>query len=151
VIALIQAHYPAESLSKVPAPGELPVEHEPLESERSGHEHNGHMQATRPLAAVDEAPTSTIHIKAGEFKFEPTSLQMRVGEPTRIELENDGATEHALSVAAPDGKGAWIHLHAAANASDAATFRIDKTGKYRVLCTIPGHTEAGMLGELVVR
>ena len=38
-----------------------------------------------------------------------------------------------------------------ANATDAATFRVDKPGKYRVLCTVAGHTEAGMVGELVVQ
>ena len=76
---------------------------------------------------------------------------MRAGEATRIELENDGAVEHALIVASPDGKGDWIHLHAMANTTDAGTFRIDKPGKYRVLCTVEGHIEAGMVGELVVQ
>ncbi len=145
-IALIQAQYPAEALSKVPAPRVVPSE-----SEHSGHEHGAHVHATRPLAAVDEAPKATILVKASDFKFAPTALAMRAGVPTRIELENDGAVEHALIVAAPDGKGDWIHLHAMVNSTDAGTFRIDKPGRYPVLCTVQGHTEAGMTGELVVQ
>ena len=54
-------------------------------------------------------------------------------------------------LAAVDGQADWIHLHAAADATDAGTYRIDQPGRYRLLCTIPGHTEAGMVGELVVR
>lgn len=151
VIALIQAQYPAEALAKVPAPAVMPAKHEHSEGAHSGHEHGAHAHATRPLAAVDEAPEATIRVKASEFKFAPTELAMRAGQPTRIELENDGAVEHALIVAAPDGKGDWIHLHAMANATDAGTFRIDKPGRYPVLCTVQGHTEAGMTGELVVQ
>lgn len=151
VIALLQAQYPAELLPKVPAPGGMPAGHGRSEGEHSGHEHGAHAHATRPLAAVDEAPRATLRVKSSEFEFEPMSLAMKAGEATRIELENDGAIEHALIVVAPDGKGDWIHLHAMANETDVGTFRIDRPGKYRVLCTVPGHTEAGMVGELSVQ
>lgn len=146
VSALIQAQYPADLLSKVPAPAGMPAEDEHSQGEHSGHEH-----AARPLAAVDDAPKAILRVRSDEFKFEPRSLVMKAGEATRIELANEGVIEHALIVAAPDGKGDWIHLHALANASDSGTFRIDQPGKYRVLCTVPGHTEAGMVGELVVK
>lgn len=145
-IALIQAQYPADALSKVPAPAAVPAE-----DEHSGHQHGAHVHATRPLAAVDDAPRATIRIKANEFKFQPTALSMRAGEATRIELKNDGAVEHALIVSAPDGRGDWIHLHAMAGGADAGTFRINEPGRYPVLCTVQGHTEAGMVGELVVQ
>ncbi len=151
VITLIQAQYPTELLPKVPAPGGMPAGGGHSEGEHSGHEPAAHAHAARPLAAVDEAPKATLRVESSEFKFEPRSLAMKAGQPTRIELENDGAIEHALIVAAPDGKGDWIHLHAMANATDAGTFRIDQPGKYRVLCTVPGHTEAGMVGELSVQ
>jgi uncharacterized cupredoxin-like copper-binding protein len=151
VIALLQAQYPADLLPKVPAPAGMPGGAKHSDGEHSGHEMGAHAHAARPLAAVDEAPKATLRVKSSEFKFEPTSLAMKAGEPTRIELENDGAIEHALIVAAPDGKGDWIHLHAMANSTDAGTFRIDRPGKYRVLCTVPGHTEAGMVGELSVQ
>ncbi len=151
LLTLVQAQFPADVLGKVPAPARAHGEHPHSEGQPTGHEHGGHVHATRPLAAVDEAPKATLRVKSGEFKFEPSALVMKAGEPTRIELQNDGAVEHALIVAAPDAKGDWIHLHAMANASDSGTFRIDQAGTYRVLCTVPGHTEAGMVGELVVR
>ena len=70
--------------------------------------------------------------------------------PTRIELQNEGAIEHSLIVRTPDGKHDWIHLHAPAHGMDASTFEVDRLGTYPVLCTIAGHMEAGMVGELVV-
>jgi uncharacterized cupredoxin-like copper-binding protein len=76
---------------------------------------------------------------------------LRAGEPTRIELANDGATEHSLVVKAPDGASDWIHLHAAPKQVDAGTYRIEQPGQYPLLCTIAGHTEAGMVGLVVVR
>jgi uncharacterized cupredoxin-like copper-binding protein len=101
---------------------------------------------------VAETPRATIRVRAGEFKFEPSALRMRPGAPTRIELANEGLTDHALIVAAPARRsGDWIQLHALARESDAGTFSIDRAGTYTVLCTIPGHSEAGMVGELVVR
>jgi plastocyanin len=139
VIALIEAQYPADLLPTVPAPAAKPAEH------------GSHAHKVRPLAAVDDAPKATLVVKSGEFKFEPKQLTMSAGVPTRIELDNEGVIDHALIVVAPDGKGDWIHLHAMAKASDSGTFKIDHPGTYPVLCTVAGHTEAGMVGELVVR
>ena len=110
----------------------------------------GHAHKTRSLAAVDAKAEATVVVKASEFAFEPRRLELRAGVPTRIELDNRAAAvEHSLLVRAPSG-GDLIHLHAPANGRDADTFRIDTPGSYEVLCTIPGHTEAGMVGELVV-
>lgn len=110
----------------------------------------GHQHKTRSLAAVDAKAEATVVVKASEFAFEPRTLELRAGVPTRIELDNrEAAVEHSLLVRAPSG-GDLIHLHAAANGTDADTFRIDTPGSYKVLCTIPGHTEAGMVGKLVV-
>ncbi len=43
-----------------------------------------------------------------------------------------------------------VRLHAQAGGIDAAVVRIDRRGRYAALCTIPGHREVGMVGELVV-
>jgi len=142
LLALIRAQYPPDAQPSAPS-------HSPGAAH---HEHPaGHAHADQPLAAVDAVPKATLHIIAGEYNFEPRSLALRVGVPTRIELQNVGAIEHSLIVRAPDGSADWIHLHAGADATDAATYRIDERGTYRVLCTVPGHTEAGMIGELIVR
>lgn len=152
LLELIAAQYPAGALdASGSAAPEAGATHD-----AAMHDHSamsalpGHDHKSRSLAAVDAPAEATLVIQASEFAFEPRTLELRAGVPTRVELDNRAAAvEHSLLVRAPGG-GDWIHLHAAANGTDADTFRIDTPGSYEVLCTIPGHTEAGMVGKLVV-
>lgn len=150
-IALIEAQDPERILRKVEVPGGVPAELEETNDPGASHHHGPTGHSTRPLAAVDEAPKTTLRVKASDFKFAPAVFAMKAGEPTLIQFENDGAAEHDFVVKTPEGNSDWIHLHAMVNAAVAATFRIDERGRYRVLCTVPGHKEAGMVGELVVQ
>lgn len=77
-------------------------------------------------------------------------MQIQAGVPTRIELAIAGVAEHSLVVKTPDETRGWVHLHAASGATKVATYQLDEPGMYPVLCTISGHTEGGMIGELVV-
>jgi len=154
VLDLVRAQYsPAALTASAPTADHAAMGHDMAMHGEAGSGANmpGHAHATKPLAAVDASPTSTITVKSGDFTFEPKLLELRAGEPTRIELVNQGKVEHALVVAEPSGTGDWIHLHAAPGAADAGTFEIDAPGHYKLLCTVAGHTEAGMVGELVVR
>lgn len=154
LLDLARSQYPAAALTTSAAqPDHAAMGHGMAMHGEAGSGGNlpGHAHATKPLAAVDASPTSTITVKSGDFMFEPKLLELRAGEPTRIELVNQGKLEHALVVAEPRGTGDWIHLHAAPGAADAGTFEIDAPGHYKLLCTVAGHTEAGMVGELVVK
>lgn len=157
LLELIRAQYPAGALAS-PGPPAGPgagaaVQH-------SGHqhaEHHGahgsgeHQHAMQPLALVERPAVATLRVRGNEFGFEPRTLELRAGAPTQIELENGGAIEHSLVVKAPGGEGDWIHLHALPKETDAGVYEIGQPGRYPVLCTIEGHVEAGMVGELVVR
>jgi uncharacterized cupredoxin-like copper-binding protein len=144
LLHLIRAQYP---------PGALDASshgHEGHSMDPS-HSHGAHTHAERPAGVVDALPQATVHIDALDpFRFAPTRLEVRAGVPTRIELVNKGTAEHSLVVKTPDGARDWVHLHVAPGATEGATYRLDEAGTYRVLCTIPGHTEGGMVGELVV-
>jgi len=144
-IALLEAQLPSDLRESAAAPASTAANTAP------GHDHGTHQHGARPIALVDEAPKATLRVLSSEFKFEPASLTLAAGVATRIELENHGAVDHALIVAAPGGKRDLIHLHARAHSTDAGTYRVDQPGRYEVLCTIAGHTEAGMVGELIVQ
>ncbi len=156
LLDLVRVQYPPAALTAV-APVAPEPDHAAMGHAMATHDHGsgagapGHTHAAKPLAATDAPAKASITVNSGEFTFEPKLLELRAGEPTRIELVNHGKVEHALVVAEPSGKSDWIHLHAAPNASDAGTFQIDTPGHYKLLCTIAGHTEAGMVGELVVK
>jgi len=145
LLELLRAQYPADAL----APAGAHSGHEAHTQVETASPHV-HMHGAAPMALVDAPPEATLRVKASEFDFQPRTLQLRAGEATRIEFENDGATEHSLVVKAPDGTSDWIHLHAASKAKDAGTYRIEQPGQYPLLCTIAGHTEAGMVGLVVV-
>lgn len=144
LLELLRAQYPAGALDA--------SSHEHRgHSAASGHGHGEHAHAERPAGVVDAAPQAMLHVEALDpFRFEPMRLEVRAGMPTRIELVNKGAAEHSLVVKTPDGTRDWVHLHVLPGATEAATYRLDEPGTYRVLCTIAGHTESGMVGELIV-
>ncbi|HEU4430886.1 MAG TPA: plastocyanin/azurin family copper-binding protein [Myxococcota bacterium] len=148
VLELMSAQFPAGALDG----GASHDQHGGATHDHGATSHfAGHEHTTRPLAWVDATAEETIVVKSTEFAFEPTKLEMRAGVATRIELDNRAAlVEHSLLVRAPSG-GDLIHLHAGPKGTDAGTYRLDSPGTYDVLCTIPGHTEAGMVGTLVVR
>jgi len=144
LLELIRGQYPAGAL-KEKADG--PEGH----STAPGQSHGAHAQMERPAGLVEAAPQATVRIQAFDgLRFEPTRFEVQAGVPTRIELANAGAAEHSLVVKTPDGKQDWVHLHVVPGATEAATYQLDEPGTYPVLCTIPGHTEGGMAGELVV-
>jgi uncharacterized cupredoxin-like copper-binding protein len=144
LLELLRAQYPAGALDA------SSHEHEG-HSAAPGHGPGAHAHTKRPTGVVDVAPRATLRVEALDpFHFEPMRLEVQAGVPTRIELVNKGAAEHSLVVKTPDGRRDWVHLHVLAGATDAATYRLNKPGTYRMLCTIPGHTEGGMVGELVV-
>lgn len=150
-ITLIEAQDPDGVLHKVVAPSDIPAGRVPTSKPSASHHHGPMGHSARPIAAVDETPKATLRVKASDFKFAPAAFAMKAGEATLIQFENDGAAEHDFVVKTPDGKADWIHLHADVNEAVAATFRIDERGKYRVICSVPGHKEVGMVGELVVQ
>ncbi len=145
LLELIRAQYPSGALD---ADSHGHEDH----SAAPGHTHGTHAHMERPAGVVDATPQATVRVQAFDgLRFEPKRIEVQAGVPTRLELENAGAAEHTLVVKTPDGEQDWVHLHVPPGATEAATYQLDEPGTYALLCTIPGHTEGGMVGELVVR
>lgn len=141
---LIRAQYPTGALD---AEGDGRGDHSAV----PGHVHGAHAHMERPAGVVNASPQATVLVLAfDELRFEPKRIEVRTGIPTRIELQNLGSAEHVLVVKTPDGKRDWVHLHAPPGTTQAAVYQLDEPGNYPLLCTVPGHTEGGMVGELVV-
>ena len=144
LLELIRAQYPAGAL-------DAGSDGHDGHSAARGHVGDEYAHMERPAGVVDAKPQRTVRIRAlDELRFEPKRIEVQAGTPTRIELENSGAAAHSLVVKTPDGEHDWVHLHVPPGATVAATYQLDEPGTYPVLCTIPGHTEGGMIGELVV-
>jgi uncharacterized cupredoxin-like copper-binding protein len=92
------------------------------------------------------ASPQTVKITAKEFAFEPKEVKVRAGQPVRLVLENKGVIEHDIVLdrlgvkARPVQPGKTAEL----------TFTPKAKGRYPIVCSVPGHKEAGMTGTLVV-
>ena len=85
-------------------------------------------------------------VAARNVAFEPSELRIEAGRFAVVELVNEDPIFHDWEV---EGV-ANVHVAALANSSNRVRFLIDRPGTYEFVCTVPGHAEAGMHGELIV-
>lgn len=124
--------------------------HEDKEAE-TGHAHaadveeheEDHAHAQTTHDAIDGA--KEIRVVAKEWGFEPASVHMHEGEAVNIVLVNEGVLEHEIELDAFD-----FHVHAEAGETVTAGFVPEETGDFEFACFVPGHYDAGMVGEVVV-
>jgi uncharacterized cupredoxin-like copper-binding protein len=88
----------------------------------------------------------TVKVTAKEFAFEPKEIKVRAGQPVRLVLDNKGVIEHDIVVeklgvkTQPVQPGKTVEL----------SFTPKAKGRYPIVCSVPGHKEAGMTATLVV-
>lgn len=117
---------------------------------------------------LKQAPTE-IHISLGsasdELKFFPNELKFEVGKRYKLILDNpspekhyftakdfaDGIWSQKVEAGKVEVKGAIHELELKPGAIAEWVFVPMKPGTYQLRCTIPGHTEAGMTGRLIVQ
>jgi len=95
--------------------------------------------------AIDGA-SQQVDVTAEGFRFSPADVTVRAGEWVALSFTNTDAVVHDwmvegipnVDVAARPGQTADLR------------FVLDEPGTYMVMCSIPGHAEAGMVGMLVV-
>jgi uncharacterized cupredoxin-like copper-binding protein len=103
-----------------------------------------------------------------EFGFEPNAIEVQAGVPVELTLVNDGAVEHdfvveiipvtdvsteGMEMDHMSGDHAEYDLHSATAAGTTSTLRfiVTEPGTYQIICSVPGHKDAGMTGELIVK
>jgi plastocyanin len=82
---------------------------------------------------------------SGRNTFDQAELRAKVGETVALRLENTDTQRHSFDIDAFD-----VHVTMPINAPALALFTPTEPGSYTFYCRIPGHTEAGMFGTLVV-
>jgi uncharacterized cupredoxin-like copper-binding protein len=101
---------------------------------------------------------------ANELKFFPSNLEFVVGERYKLLLDNPSPQKHyftakdfadvswtqKVQAGKVEIKGAIHELELKPGGDAEWVFVPMKPGKYSLRCPIPGHTEAGMIGEIVI-
>ena len=100
----------------------------------------------------------------GELKFFPNELQFEAGKQYKILLNNPSGTKHyftskdfadaswtkKVEAGKVEVKGAIHELELKPGATAEWVLTPMKPGKYELHCSISGHTEAGMVGEIII-
>ncbi len=114
------------------------------------------------IAACGGPGTSEISTAMTEFAFTPSSSSVSAGSEVTLTLTNDGTVDHnwvlmdaGYTVTTPfdDADRAKVFAETSLAAGDSATFTFtapSEAGTHQVVCSIPGHLEAGMEASLTV-
>ena len=116
------------------------------------------------VGEAEGAPDVTIDVSLKNLRFTPETIDVPAGKTVRINVVNLDATEHDMLVQnlriEKVGEATGAHhagatadmlvVHVTANGSGSITFHADETGTYQFNCTIPGHKQAGMVGQMTV-
>jgi uncharacterized cupredoxin-like copper-binding protein len=108
-------------------------------------------------------PATEITLEATDFAYSIPSITVTAGEPVVLTIKNDGQLEHdfviekidAKAVAVKDSGSDEHHAHGAEmnydlHISAQVQFTVSEPGTYSFFCSVAGHKEAGMTGELIV-
>ena len=100
----------------------------------------------------------------GELKFFPDTLQFQAGTSYKLFLDNPSPTKHyftskdfadaswtkKVEAGKVEIKGAIHELELKPGATAEWVLTPMKSGKYELHCSVAGHAEAGMIGEIVI-
>jgi Cu+-exporting ATPase len=93
-----------------------------------------------------DAAAQRVEITAREMRFTPAEITIRAGQWVVVEFTNDDLVVHDWMVEGIPN----VDVPARPGQTARLRFVIDEPGTYEVMCSIPGHAEAGMVGMLVV-
>jgi uncharacterized cupredoxin-like copper-binding protein len=120
------------------------------------------------LSACGGAATD-ITVEESEFGYSPSTITVPAGQPVTLTINNVGQVEHDFVVEKievtdvhEEGHASEAHsmhdmseeydLHVATQQGETSILKFTPTkpGTYQILCSVPGHKEAGMVAELIV-
>ena len=114
------------------------------------------------VGSANASNTVTLHATMTEFAYTPSTWTVPAGKQVSIVLQNSGTTPHTWTVMSKPVSGSYTPADkanvlfdsgpVAPGSSKTVSFTAPAApGTYQVICTQPGHFEAGMVGQLTVQ
>ncbi len=95
---------------------------------------------------ANSAPAGvSLTLKAQDIKFDLKEIKAKVNQPVNITFVNEGTIEHTFVVT-----DLGVKETVQPGKQKVFTFTPNKTGTFKFICDVLGHTEAGMVGQLIV-
>ena len=119
--------------------------------------------ATIILSAYSKNGTSnTLNVEITDFAFTPNQFSMQAGEQITLHATHNGLVEHDFVIMKlgtdvgghfneDDLANVYWQVRIQPGESQTVTFTVpSEPGIYQIVCAMPGHVEAGMVGSLEV-
>ncbi len=132
--------------------------------------HQGHEHFSAGEPGNPKGPSRTVKVSMLEdgkkMLFEPSIVEVRLGEQIRFVIYNEGTWNHEFVLATKEENRKHAELmkkfpemeHDDPNATRLLPFsfgeilwKFTKRGEFEYACLIPGHREAGMQGRVIVK
>ena len=88
-----------------------------------------------------------ITVEGSEYSYSPTGIKVEAGEKIRLTFKNTGNLPHNFKI---DELGV-VTKTIAGGQTDVVEFTAGKSGTFTFYCSIPGHKQLGMEGDLEVQ
>lgn len=100
---------------------------------------------TRRIGPAPSPGASEVLVEGRELYFSPSELRIQAGETVNLTFVNEGHMAHTFTV--PE---LGIDLRVRPGDRVTAALESPEAGSYEFICTVPGHEDGGMRGEIVV-
>ncbi|MCL4394533.1 MAG: cupredoxin domain-containing protein [Chloroflexi bacterium] len=98
-------------------------------------------------SAAGTGTAQNVSMTATEFKYDPSTINASPGQTIDLTLKNTGSVQHTWVL-----NPAHVKMTVDPGKSVSQTFQAPTTpGTYQFYCDEPGHKEAGMVGQLIVK
>ena len=102
--------------------------------------------STSSTSSSSSTSTASASVVLSEYKFEPSTLTLKVGQAVQLQIKNTGTISHTYTV--PE---LGINQVVAPGGSTSVNVTPDTAGTFEATCTMPGHAGLGMKGSVVVQ
>jgi len=107
-------------------------------------------------------PSTEIHVDMTDFAFTPNQYLVSAGQQITLHVQHDGTVEHDFIIMKygtevgehfneEDQPNVYWQIKVQPGQTETLTFTApSQPGTYQIVCGMPGHVEAGMVGKLEV-
>lgn len=98
------------------------------------------------LAACSSTPKPLkMTLVAEDIMWSTHEIHAKVNQPVELTIRNDGALDHDIVIEDLD-----VDILLSPGDIEVINFTVDHATTIKYICSIPGHEDAGMVGELII-
>ncbi len=109
-----------------------------------------------------KSATTSLNVTLTDFTFTPNQFTVPAGKEITLDISNTGAVVHNFIImnlgqtagtefTSEDDPNVYWKLELAGGGSTSTSFTApSEPGEYEVVCSTPGHLQAGMIAKLIV-